>query len=71
MPSSPFERPPAGFSDRDADDLDRLATSLHWLAYYCYGEPFMVETGKHLGLESMGDHEPITGSTVRITSEQF
>jgi len=50
-PSSTFDRAPASVHDRDADDLDRLAASLHALAY---GEPFVVEASKHLGLEPMG-----------------
>jgi integrase len=53
-PSSTFDRAPASVHDRDADDLDRLAASLHALAYYGYGEPFVVEASKHLGLEPMG-----------------
>ena len=53
-PSSTFDRAPASVHDRDADDLDRLAASLHALAHYCYGEPFVVEASKHLGLEPMG-----------------
>jgi hypothetical protein len=40
-PSSTFDRPAALGRDRDADDLDRLAASLHWLAYYCCGKPFV------------------------------
>ena len=68
-PSSTFDRSPASLRDRD--DLDRLAASLHWLAHYCDGEPFVVEASKHLGLEPMGDHEPISGSTVGVTGEQF
>ena len=70
-PSSTFDRSPASLRDRDADDLDRLAASLHALAYYSYGEPFMVETSKHLGLESMGDHEPISCGTARVAGEEF
>lgn len=61
-------RPPC---DCDADNLDRLAASLHWLAYHCRGEPFVDEPSKHLGLEPMGDHEPITGSTERIAGKHF
>jgi hypothetical protein len=57
--------------DCDADNLDRLAASLHWLAYHCHGEPFVDEPSKHLGLEPMGDHEPITGSTERIAGKHF
>src|SRR5262249_1033667 len=49
--------------------LDRLAASLHALAHYSYGEPFTVETSKHLGLESMGDHEPISCGTARVASD--
>jgi len=48
-----------------------FAASLYWLAYYCRGEPGVDETSKHLGLEPMGDHEPIPGGTVRVTGEQF
>jgi hypothetical protein len=62
---------PAGLRDCDADNLDRLAASLHWLAYHCRGEPFVDEPSKHLGLEPMGDHEPITGSTERIAGKPF
>src|SRR5258707_7746316 len=53
-PSSTFDRAPASVHDRDADDLDRLAASLHALACYSYGEPFVVEASKHLGLEPTG-----------------
>jgi hypothetical protein len=70
-PSSTFDRAPASVHDRDADDLDRLAASLHALAYYGYGEPFVVEASKHLGLEPVGNHEPISRGAVRITNEQF
>ena len=70
-PSSTFDRAPASVHDRDADDLDRLAASLHALAYYSYGAPFVVEPSKYLGLEPMGDHEPITGSTERIAGKHF
>jgi hypothetical protein len=68
---SAFDRPAASVRDRDADDLDRLAVSLDWLAYYCCSEPFVDEASKHLGLEPMADHELIPGGTVRIASEQF
>ena len=70
IPSSTFDRS-ASLLDRDADDLDRLAASLHWLAHYCDGEPFVVEASKHLRLEPMGDDEPISCGTVRVTGEQF
>src|SRR5258708_20670644 len=50
-PSTTLDRTPASARDRDADYLDRLAGSLHALAY---GEPFVVEASKHLGLEPMG-----------------
>src|SRR5260221_3695023 len=53
-PSSTFDRAPASVHDPDAHDRDRLAASLHALAYYGYGEPFVVEASKHLGLEPMG-----------------
>jgi integrase len=53
-PSSTFDRALTSVCGRDADDLDRLAASLHALAYYSYGEPFVVEASKHLGLEPMG-----------------
>jgi integrase len=53
-PSSTFDRSPADLRDRDADDLDRLAASLHALACYSYGEPFVIEASKPLGLEPMG-----------------
>jgi len=43
-----------------------LAFSTH-----CRGEPFVDEPSKHLGLEPMGDHEPITGSTERIAGKHF
>jgi len=33
--------------------------------------PFVDEPSKHLGLEPMGDHEPITGSTERIAGKHF
>ena len=68
---SPFDRPAASLRDRDADNLDRLAAGLYWLAYYCRGEPCVDEPRKHLGLEPMGDHEPITGSTERIAGKHF
>ena len=70
-PASTFDRSPASPRDSDADDLDRLAVSLHWLAHYCNGEPFVVEARKHLGLEPIGDHEPISRSTLRVSGEQF
>jgi hypothetical protein len=66
--SSTFDRSAASLLDRDADDLDRLAASLHWLAHYCDGEPFVIEASKDLRLEPMGDHEPISCG---ITGEQF
>ena len=68
---SAFDRPAASVRDRDADNLDRLSASLHWLAYYCYGEPFVIEASKHLGLEPVGDHEPIPDGTVWVPGEQF
>jgi hypothetical protein len=33
--------------------------------------PSLIEGGKHLGLETMGDHEPISRGTVRVAGEQF
>jgi hypothetical protein len=68
---STFDRSPAGLRDRDADDLDRLAVSLHSLAHYCHGEPFVIEASKHLGLEPVDNHEPISCGTVPIPGEQF
>ena len=40
---STFDRPAASVRDCDTDGLDRPAASLHWLANYCYGEPFVIE----------------------------
>jgi len=70
-PSSTVDRSHAGLPDRDTDNLDRLAASLRWLAHYCYGEPFVIEGSRHLGLEPVGDHKLAPGGAMRVAGQQF
>jgi hypothetical protein len=70
MPSSTFERSPTSFSDRNADDLDRLAASLHALTL-CRGEPFVDETGNHVAIESVGKDKQLLGGAMPAAGEQL
>jgi Ku protein len=54
---STFDRLPTGFSDPDANDLDRLAASLDGLALCCC-EPGADEAGEHSTCESVGQPQP-------------
>jgi hypothetical protein len=51
-----LERPPAGFSDRDANDPDRLTANLDGLPLrYC--EPGVDEAGEQIACESVGEQQ--------------
>jgi len=69
--ASLFDRPSAGVSNPEADDLDRLAASLHRLAHYCLGEPFVHEASQHFQLESMSYQKQMPGSAVRVAGKQL
>jgi hypothetical protein len=55
-PSSTFEHSPTSFSDRNADDLDRLAASLDCLALCC-SEPSVDEAGEQITCESISEQQ--------------
>src|SRR5258707_10633531 len=55
--ASSLDRFPPGGRDPEADDLNHLAVILHALGYRCCREPFLVEMGKHLGLEPVRQHD--------------
>src|SRR5258708_10486295 len=65
--ASSLDRFPPGCRDPEADDLNHLAVILHTLGYRCCREPFLVEMGKHLGLEPVRQHDRC-GDTASPTS---
>lgn len=65
-----LDRPPAGVSDPDADNLDRLAASLDALALCCC-KPGADEAGDHVAIEPMGEDKQFLGGAVRIAGEHF
>jgi hypothetical protein len=54
--ASLFDRLPAGGSDPEANDLDRLGASLHGLVF-CSSKPGAYEAGDHVAIEPMGAHK--------------
>jgi hypothetical protein len=65
---STFDCSPSSFGYPDPHDLDRLAASLHHLALCCC-EPVADETGNHVAIEPVGDHEQLLGGAVWIAGE--
>src|SRR5262249_2661727 len=68
--ASRFDRVPAGGSDPEANDLDRLGASLHGLAFRS-GKPGAHETGDHVAIKPMGAHKQCLGSAMRAAGEQL
>jgi hypothetical protein len=52
---SPFDGPPSGVRDPDADDFGCLAACPHGLAPRCC-EPGADQAGDHVAIETMGEH---------------
>ena len=69
-PCSNLDRPPARGRDPDADSLDRLAASLHALAFCCC-ELAADQVGDHVAVEPVGDHEQVHVGIVEIVGEQL
>ena len=66
--ASLFYRLPAGGSDLETNDLDRLGAGLHGLAF-CSSKPGADEAGDHVAIEPMGAHKQCLGSTMRAAGE--
>jgi hypothetical protein len=64
-----FDRVPAGGSDLETNDLDRLGPSLHDLAF-CSSEPSSHEAADHIAIEPMDAHNQCLGSAMRAAGEQ-
>jgi hypothetical protein len=63
MPSSTFDRSPAGVRDRDVEDLDRLAASLDGLALCC-SDPSVDEAGEQITCESVSEQQRFGEATL-------
>ncbi len=68
--SSPSDPLPSTFGDRDANNLDRLAASLHHLALCC-SKPGADKVGKHSPVEAVAAHEQLLTGAVLLASEQL
>ncbi len=66
--ASLFYRLPAGGSDLETNDLDRLGAGLHGLAF-CSSKPGADEAGDHVAIEPMGAHKQCLGSAMRAAGE--
>ena len=66
--ASLFDRLPAGGSDLEANDLDRLGAGLHGLASR-NRKPVAYEAGDHIAIEAMGAHKQRLGSAMRAAGE--
>src|SRR6266446_1917930 len=66
--ASLFYRLPAGGSDLEANDLNRLGASLHDLAF-CSSKPGADEAGDHVAIEPMDAHKQCFSSAMRAAGE--
>ena len=65
-----FDRLPAGGSDLETNDLDRLGSSLHDFAFGS-SKPGSHEAADNVAIEPMGAHKQCFGRAVRVAGEQL
>ena len=70
LPCSTLDHPSPRRRDPDPDDLDRLAASLHALAFW-YREPAADQGGDHVAIEPVSDHEQLLGGAMGVACEQL
>ena len=66
--ASLFDRLPASDSDLEANNLNRLADSLHCLAF-CGREPGSHDAADYIAIEPMSPHKQRFGSAIRAAAE--
>jgi hypothetical protein len=68
--SSPSDRLPSSFGDPDANNLDRLAASLHHLVL-CSRKPGADEPGRHPPADAVAMNEQLRVDAMPAAGEQL